>query len=248
MSAHKYNGFVLETFNKLYREVVIQKEAAHHATPEQTQHTFIQQRLRTILEDYALTAQTRVTDFASSHYQEAMYVMVALCDEIFLSFEWAGQQEWENHLLEAQFFKTQIAGEQFFRNLDSLLKDNDPVRNDIAVVYLMAICLGFRGKFRGDADPRLIIHYKDHLFSRVMKERSTLYDPGREHLISFAYANTQNLPYSRGLPDLKRWFLVFFGIVIVYLFLSSSLWFGIVHDLNTLTDDIIRQSQQIGAL
>lgn len=260
------SGFILESFQDFYREVIIQREFASRS-PNQPEFLDkesassenidelslngglserIQRKLRLMLEQFALNAQNHVTDFATSHFQEALYIMVSLADEVFLSFEWSGKNHWEDHLLEAQFFQTQIAGELLFTNLDSLCHANDPVRNEIAVIYLLALSLGFRGKYRGMSDHGHIARYRKQLFTMVNRETSNLYFPGRETLIADCYDHNQSSPYGRGLPDVRTWLYVFAGIIGLYLFISSTLWYKIAHDLNKSIGQIMHQAQQLG--
>jgi type VI secretion system protein ImpK len=255
------SGFVLSAFQSFYREVIIQRELAErsehrlglhtvhpHPDPAETEVLCdrIQTRLAHLLEQFSLEAQSHVSDFASSHYREALYIMVALADEVFLSFEWPGLVRWEERLLEARFFKTQIAGEAFFDNLDSLLHANDPVRNEIAIAYLMAIALGFRGKYLGVEDHGRIANYQKQLYMLSQRENSDLFHPGRELIMPSCYDNTQSIPYGPGLPDLRTWGLIFIGIICAYLFLSSTLWFQVTHDLSRSIDKIMCQAQQLG--
>ena len=121
--------FLMQNFQEFYREVLIQKEKAlrtldlRNVTIETEEGKVeveqitdrIQAKFREMFERFSLTAQNQVGEFAISHFQEALYVMVSLVDEVFLSFAWPGQKRWENYLLEAQIFHTQIAGEQFYR-------------------------------------------------------------------------------------------------------------------------------------
>jgi len=119
----------MQNFQEFYREVLIQKEKAlrtldvqnfsidiDESKAELEQITDrIQARFREMFERFSLNAQNQVGEFAISHFQEALYIMVSLVDEVFLSFAWPGQKRWENHLIEAQIFHTQVAGEQFYK-------------------------------------------------------------------------------------------------------------------------------------
>lgn len=265
-------GYIVSTFQEFYRELLIQRELAERSVKrtEETERLNqnssdlvdelmgdtvnsevgvcdkIQRRLRMILEEFTVDAQTQISDFTSSHFQEALYVMIALADEIFLSFDWQGKKYWEDNLLENQFFHTQIAGEAFFEKLDTLLHVNDPVRNEIAATYLMALALGFKGKFRGIDDEGQLARYRHRLYVMINRQPSDLFTPGREHLVPLCYDHTLTAPYGRGLPDYRTWIIVFSAIIIGYLFISSYLWHRVAHDLNQLLSAILKQASQLG--
>ena len=60
-------------------------------------------------------------------HREAVYVMAALTDEMFLHLDWEGVDFWLGHLFEARFFHSNLAGEQFFLRIEQLLlRDDEP--------------------------------------------------------------------------------------------------------------------------
>lgn len=252
--------FLVQNFQEFYREVLIQKEKALRTLDAQQlsldndegkveieQITDrIQTKFREMFERFSLTAQNQVGEFAISHFQEALYIMVALVDEVFLSFGWPGQNRWENNLLEGQIFHTQIAGEQFYKKLDALIEANDPVRNDLAAIYLMALSLGFKGQYRGEDDAGRITWYNHQLYTMVNRHPVSLYHPGRNKLIPSLYDYNVTAAPGRGLPDLRTWFIAFGVILASYLFISSMVWYRVVRDLDSVIGQILSQAQKLG--
>lgn len=252
--------FLMQNFQEFYREVLIQKEKAlrtldvqnfsidiDESKAELEQITDrIQARFREMFERFSLNAQNQVGEFAISHFQEALYIMVSLVDEVFLSFAWPGQKRWENHLIEAQIFHTQVAGEQFYKKLDALIEANDPVRNDLAIIYLMALSLGFHGQYRGENDEGKVAWYRHQLYTMVNRHGITLYHPGRERLIPSLYEYNVTAAPGKGLPDLRTWFIAFGVIFLVYLFVASMVWYNVVRDLDGVIGQILSQAQKLG--
>ena len=102
--------------------------------------------------------------------REVVYIMVSLADEIFLNTPWEGKKFWEDNMLEKHFFGTQIAGEKIFSNIDKLIEKNDVESILIAEIYTKALSLGFRGKYRDDAEhDKPIDVYRKNLFNFVEK-------------------------------------------------------------------------------
>ena len=252
--------FLMQNFQEFYREVLIQKEKALRILEgtdldlkeEEKKVEFeqitdhIQSKFRQMFERFSLNAQNQVGEFAISHFQEALYVMVCLVDEVFLAFSWVGQKRWEDRLLEAQIFHTQTAGEQFYKKLDVLIEANDPVRNDLVIIYLMALSLGFRGQYRGENDAGKIAWYREQLYTMVHRQEITLYHPGRERLIPAGYEYNVTAAPGRGLPDLRTWMMAFGGLFLVYLFIASMVWYNVVRDLDGVIGQILSQAQKLG--
>jgi type VI secretion system protein ImpK len=207
----------------------------------------IQRRLSILLEEQAIQSTSQAGEFAVSSYQESLYAMVAFADEIFLNIPWDGQKHWENNLLESRFFQTQIAGELIFSKIDNLISTNDPLKADLAIVYLLILGLGFKGKYRAEnANPEALRIYRQQLYRMVNRHPSTLYDPGREHLVEACYEHVLDSTISKGLPEIRIWILIFIGILGVYLFASTLLWYKLVRDMDSSIGNILQQAQQMG--
>jgi type VI secretion system protein ImpK len=207
----------------------------------------IQRRLSILLEEQAVQSTVQAGEFAISSYQDALYAMVAFADEIFLNIPWSGQKQWENNLLESRFFQTQIAGELLFDKMELLISTNDPMRADLAIVYLLILGLGFKGKFRNeDADPQRLALYRQQLYTMVNRHPSNLYDPGRDHLIEECYDYVLDSTISKGLPEIRMWLYTFVGIIGVYLFASTILWYTLVREMDSSIGNILLQAQQMG--
>lgn len=256
------HSFLVQNFHEFFNLLLRQKEFALRAnegkdplklqqqTEEETENPLvntIQRRLSLLLEEQAIHSTTQAGEFAVSSYQDALYAMVAFSDETFLNIPWSGKKRWENNLLESRFFQTQIAGESLFQKIEDLVSANDPMRADLAIVYLLILGLGFKGKFRGeDANPEQLGLYRQQLYMMVNRRPPTLYDPGREHLIPGCYEHVLDSTVSRGLPEIRLWLYTFAGILGIYLFASTVLWYKLVRDMDSSISSILYQAHQIG--
>lgn len=206
----------------------------------------IQHIFRMMFERFSLNAQNQVGEFAVSQFQDTLYAMVALTDEVFLSFSWVGKKRWEKNLMERQIFHTQIAGELIFRKIDDLLTANDPIRNDVANIYMMILSLGFKGKYRGEDAENRIDWYRQELYQMINRHAPLLFTPGRDHLISDCYDHIISLPAGKGIPDVRSWVTAFSAILLVFIIISSFLWFKLVKDMDDALGQILTQAQKLG--
>jgi len=232
-------------FHEFYRKVIYQKQKIRtyeerpvisEETDEAGTHRGDAQALSTyllgVLEQQALEAGRLGGEYGASIYKEAQYVMAALADEIFLYKEWEGKEAWKSQLLEVKLFGTHVAGELFYKRLDKLLKERDMAFTGMAVVYLLALSLGFRGKFRDKDDGGQLDYYRGQLFSFIYRKNPDLFNISRR-LFPEAYAYTLEQGPGKMLPRISQWMGLIVLIVIIYVFVSHLLWVQ-------LTDDMIR--------
>lgn len=205
----------------------------------------IQRRLRLYIEEQALKVPYQLGEYAQSNFKEAMYLMTAMADEVFLTLQWPGRTHWKKHLLETQLFQTQVAGELFFERLDALLENADPVKHDLAVIYLLALGLGFRGKYRDFDDDGKIDWYKKQLYHLINHRKSDLYAPGRKHIVNAVYEHNVSMPVSKGLPDVRSWVFTILGVAVVYLFVTHILWYKVVRDIDEALQFIFDQARML---
>ncbi|MDF1750240.1 MAG: DotU family type IV/VI secretion system protein [Alphaproteobacteria bacterium] len=172
-------------------------------------------RLQTLLEMQALEAGRRGGEYGVLYYREAQYVMAALADEIFLTLDWPGHDFWRNDLLETRLFESYNAGDVFFKRMEKLLKTGDRVQAEIAIVYLLALTFGFRGRYAGGRDEARISEYRKQLYYYIYQKRPSLGDPSHR-LAPEAYQHTQMGTVVRMLPSPGRWVWLFVGVVLIY--------------------------------
>lgn len=205
----------------------------------------IQRHLRIFMEEHSLKINYQLGEFGRSNFKEAMYIMAAMADEVFLTLGWPGRNIWQKNLLETQFFQTQIAGELFFDRLDALLASPDSVKNELAMLYLLSLSLGFRGKYSQHDDLGKIQWYKKQLFHMLNHHTSDLYQPGRKHMANAPYEHNFTLPPAKSLPDVRSWVFTMGGVVGMYFFVTYILWYKVVRDIDEALQFIFEQARML---
>ncbi|WP_052545560.1 DotU family type IV/VI secretion system protein [Candidatus Hepatobacter penaei] len=198
-------------------------------------------RLYYFLEEQSIEAKRIEGQFGESLYKEAQYIMAALADEIFLSLpSWQGRAFWEANLLEERLFHTHVAGEKFFENIDHFLQLKEPSRKDLAFLYLSALGLGFRGRYRGFDDQGKITHYKEELFFHLYQERPTLPDGHVSLFPDTLQFNISDILHENAVQQKKKtWRLIFAGMVALYIVVSYIIWYDTTNNLRRTVDMIL---------
>lgn len=192
------------------------------------------QRLRAILDSQAVEVARRSVDFLTAEYKEAQYLLAALADDIFLhEVGWAGRDVWTDNILEYRLFRTRFAGERIFTRINDLVRSGDGRRVPMAELYLMALELGFKGRFRATEDDTPIREYMRQLFIFIDGRPPHLEDPDR-YLIPDAYAHTLTDQGARGLRRGFDWPWMVGALGGGALVLSLVIWMVATTDLNSV--------------
>jgi type VI secretion system protein ImpK len=205
---------------------------------------FVWQRLVALFERQATSAWQYGGTYGAEFYREAQYVMVALADEIFLHTEWEGKKVWVSNLLESKIFQSHAAGELFFQKLDRLLVDRDPVYKDLAAVYLMALSLGFKGKYRGSDDSGKLARYRQRLFAFIFRREPQL-GQNEKHIFPEAYYHTLREEARKRVPNPKVWVVILCIVIFFYLAGTHGLWMSLTSRLDEVN---VRISKIVGEL
>jgi type VI secretion system protein ImpK len=247
-------SLLLNQFYDFYSEVIRQKKRAQsyaevplaERAPEPEEAPYeeeegaqtVSRTLLSLLEEQALEAGRRGGEYGVSFYKEAQYIMAALADEIFLNMDWEGREAWKSGLLEFKLFGTHVAGELFFQKLDALLGNRDPAFVEIAALYLQALSLGFRGKFRDIDDEGKLDYYRRQLFSFIFHKNPDLLNPDRL-LYPEAYAHTLAEGEGKKLPYVRRWIIVALLLMLAFLGISHGIWANVTVDLKQVIQQIL---------
>lgn len=194
--------------------------------------------LQRLLEHLALQAMRQGSQFAQGIHNEALYVMAALADEIFLhDTDWPDKAAYRSVLVESLMFKSHVAGEQVFANLDRLLEARDPNQAELATIYLLALSLGFRGKFRRLPDQGRLAGYRRQLFRLVM-HRPTALDAESLRICAGSYDHTLREGGGMRLRPLRRWALGLVAVLVLWLVISHAIWVVQTDDLARALDAV----------
>ncbi|MDR0968213.1 MAG: DotU family type IV/VI secretion system protein [Holosporaceae bacterium] len=170
--------------------------------------------------------------------REVVYVMAALADEIFLNMDWSGKKYWEENMTESFFFGTQIAGEEVFNRINDLMIEKDPLSAEKAEIYLKALSLGFKGKYREADDERIgIDSYRNNLFKLIAKNDKSAVLTGYR-LFQKEYTRVIPTIHRALLPDgaIISYICAFF--IFMFLVISSVVWAFETRDLRQLLSEI----------
>jgi type VI secretion system protein ImpK len=170
--------------------------------------------------------------------REIVYIMAAVADEVFLNIEWPGKEYWEENILEQQHFGTQIAGEKIFNQIDDLAMKKEPLSARKAEVYLKALALGFKGKYRGCEDERLEIDlYREKLFDFIQRNDKSIFFIGNR-LFQKEYTYTIPTIHRKLLPDAAIINYVCAFFVFMFTVISSVVWLFETKDMRLLLTDM----------
>lgn len=197
----------------------------------QSRPNLVWNRIVSMLNHQALEATRLGGPSSLEFHREAIYVMAVLADETFLQLEWEGHDYWLTHLVEAHLFRTHAAGEIFFRRVDALLTREDDAAAEVAAVYLFAIGLGFRGKYRGAGYSAGLEAYRAKLFAFIARRKPSL-TPDAKTLFPEAYRNTIQNGVERPIPSARKWRVALACAFIAWLTIAQLLWMNLSQGLN----------------
>ena len=217
---------LIRQFRHFYEELERVWQTAPLCNTEAEANTLAHQvnrQLENLIELQTLEYRQGGSRFAQQAAQDARYLKAALADEILLRQEWPGRKVWGQHLLEAAMFRSSIAGEKVFDEINQLLRARESAQRTLAQLYLFTLALGFQGRYRGQAAQELLGDLRRELFQFVFQRSADL--AGRDRVLSSQpYSNTLSHIAPRRMAPLSRWKLFFLVSAISLLAISEILW------------------------
>ncbi|MFT4113336.1 DotU family type IV/VI secretion system protein [Silvibacterium sp.] len=190
---------------------------------------------------YEVRAAT--SSFFHDLQEELVYLMAAFADETFVCLlAWSGKDYWASHLMEQRLFRTQVAGQEIYRRMDALLARQDFGAEELTMVYLTVLALGFRGRFL--RDPAAVDAYRKRLYDRLLLTNPDLRRQS-PRLFPEAYQHTIVEGAPVRLPEPRRWWLTAAAVVGAWLVLSSVAWFMLTHSTQELIATTAQSLQRI---
>jgi len=197
----------------------------------------IRSSLLDILDSLDREAHRMVGDLGMATFREVKYVMVALADELLLAIDWEGRDLWGADLLESHVFDTHLAGERFFTRAHEILGLPREDGVDLATVYLLALSLGFQGRYRGHKDPQPVKELRRKLLAFVSPGDRSPFDPKRR-LFPQAHAHTLEQSADLRLPPVGRWVSVLVASLVLWGAVSHLVWKGASRELGVVQDSL----------
>ncbi len=183
----------------------------------------VSRQLLGVLELQAIEAQRAGGRYAIDINLEAQYVMAALADEALLSFSWPGRDVWTSCLIEEALFGSRVAGDRIFDRLDELLRARDPARRDLALIYLLALSLGFEGRYRGTDCLARMQAYRAALYRFSFGRDPDPTDRARQ-ISPQAYAFTVSDAMPQQMPHVARWITILALVIVGMVGVSQLVW------------------------
>lgn len=186
--------------------------------------TRVAAHLETMLRSQARDVRRQATAPEIKMFDLAQYLMAALADEIFiLELDWPGRATWLGMLLEYRLFRSRNAGMKFFELADQLLHihQRSPLLQDTASVFLLAMQLGFKGRYRGANGEATLRDYRQRLYRLSDANHHTDNDkPAFEQ----AYQHRLSGAKDERLAPLSRWKVAGQISLAAYLAASTIVW------------------------
>jgi type IV/VI secretion system ImpK/VasF family protein len=205
--------------------------------------------LRTRLR-HVIAAQGFATEVAQNNRAvsiDSRYVMAAVADEALLHGEanWPGRAGWQETPLEAVLYRTRIAGDRIFEAAETLAKPHIPDPEGVAVTLLLALQMGFRGRyFPGDPHDE-IGRLRKSLLARIFHD----YAPSslRFNGLMAGAAEPLLLREPHRLPQIRPWSLAIGGLILAYLAVSWMIWRSDVREVLVSARNAVAVFQSVAA-
>lgn len=154
--------YVLRKFYKFYQEVSALKDNTDYT--QKNNLKILQTQLLELIEQHSLGIQPYEANENDIVYNEVLYLLTVFTDEMFINIPWDGEKLWETSLLEEQLFQSHHSGNRLFDLLDGYLQNPANETRGFSVLFLLILCLGFKGKYmHGDVEKK-VGYYKKQLF------------------------------------------------------------------------------------
>jgi len=183
-------------------------------------------------------AQSRALqdDVDIERFQAALFPVLAWADEtISRQHHWPSEHAWQKHLLQRRYFKTGLAGREFFERLHALPANDAGLRE----VYLLCLSLGFKGQYSMAPNSADLANIRVEQYKLLQKADPAFRAAGETALFPNAYAMADGASARRGArsPILRKltWRRALFFIlpplivVVVALVLHTELTNAVQH-------------------
>jgi type VI secretion system protein ImpK len=140
-------GKIAEAFSDLLVLGTYLKDTKDIGSPDH-----LRTRLHHLFHQADETAKTHgVSSDALTH---ARYAVAAYLDEMIINSRWTHREQWASRPLQYDFFGEYVAGEGFFKRLESIRR-SFPLDVNLLEVYGLCLIFGFEGQYRLQERERL---------------------------------------------------------------------------------------------
>jgi type VI secretion system protein ImpK len=204
----------------LYQEVLTVVERLRSGRQQVTDANTFRHQIREALK--LADNEARKRGYTGEDSQLAIFAVVALLDESILNLRNPVFADWPRQPLQEELYHHQIAGELFFKNLETLMKrDETQETADVLEIYHLCLLLGFAGRYmNGRAELRSI--------SQTVAEKIIRIRQMRPELSPFWMVPNDQVRNTAADPWVKRlvWIAAGCAFVAILLFVLYKLMLG----------------------
>ncbi len=174
------------------------------------------------------------------------YLMTTFADDVFGRPDSPMSEAWRDSSLESQLFQTDTGADTVFERIDALLGVADPGRRGLARAYLLALALGFRGRYDDDPQGNLG-RYREALLAFAVPAAAAGGAPAATEgdaaptVSPQAYRHTIGPTPGKLLPNVQRWAVAAVAIVLLVGVLSIPLWRDATRSLGVVVERVLNR-------
>ena len=183
----------------------------------------LSKRLQNVIELQEMEERRQTGRAVAALAEPVRYLKAALADEVLLQGDWVGRRAWAGHLLETGLFRTSVAGDRVFIDIERVLSEREPAQRPLARLYLFALALGFQGRLRGQQEQSQLQSLRIELFQFVYQRQPAPSERQRP-LSPQAYAFTLSHLAPKRQKALSRGVLIWSLVMLGMLLVSELLW------------------------
>lgn len=171
-------------------------------------------------------------------FQQGLFPIVAWADERIARLKvWPTPMIWQSYLLQRRYFKTSVAGIEFFERLEALGEQDAPVRE----IYLLCLCLGFLGRYADPSEVAALSALKLKQYLEILAVVGVSGDAGSLPIFPSAYRAELRQKNRGAAARLKSWPNL---MTVALLVIPILLMVGLALVLNFELEQSVRQFRQ----
>jgi len=163
------------------------------------------------------TIKLKGHELDQNNLNAALFAVCAWIDELVQKSGWEGVIEWQDKLLQAEYFNTTAAGEEFFTRLSKIPSKQE----DLFRIYYRCLVLGFKGVYHKPIDKPDLLKYKNFALEQLSHGLDMAHYPSEFVAFPLAYKN-DNLEIIPSNINRRKswlwWLLPIPVILIIYFF------------------------------
>ncbi|MCL9684920.1 DotU family type IV/VI secretion system protein [Legionella maioricensis] len=163
------------------------------------------------------TIKLKGREVDQDNLNSALFAVCAWIDELVQKSPWVGVAEWQDKLLQAEYFNTTAAGEEFFSRLSKIPSKQE----DLVRIYYRCLVLGFKGVYHKPVDKPDLLKYKNFALEQLSDGFNMAHYPSEFIAFPLAYKNDALKIIPSNINQRKSllwWLLPIPVILIIYFF------------------------------